>query len=184
MASLQKGDEKAYARVYEQFVNQLFYFVVGIVKDRAAAEDICSETWVKAFRRVGDFATMAALRSFLVVTARNAAVDVLRATSQHANSHREIGYLTAGLEKDVEQLYITSEVLQHIYTAIESLPPQCREVVKLSLLEGRSIGEIAGQMNLAYKSVQNQKTKGMQLLRNSLLKSGLLPAFLLWIGAR
>ncbi len=80
----------------------------------------------------------------------------------------------------MELQFIASEILQAIYAEIENLPTQCREVVRLAILEGKTNDEIAEAMNIAYKSVQNNKTRGMQMLRTALLKNPHLGAVLLF----
>jgi len=182
LRKIAKGNEQAFAQVYHLFVRQLFYFIQGIVKNEAVAQCLTSETFMKAYQRAAGFPTLSALKSFLMTTGKNAALDFLRTEKGHASSHQEIRYLSTEGEKDVEQQYIASQLLQQIYLEIENLPPQCREVIRLSLLEDKSIEEISAILHIAYKSVQNQKTKGMQLLRNALLKSNLLPAFILYWG--
>jgi RNA polymerase sigma-70 factor (ECF subfamily) len=60
--------------------------------------------------------------------------------------------------------------MQALYAAIEKLPPQCRTVIRCSFVEGKSVREIADEMQLAYQTVQNQKQRGIKLLRWTLLQ--------------
>ncbi len=69
-----------------------------------------------------------------------------------------------------EKRLIDSEIIQLVYAEIENLPSQVKEVVRLSLIEGKTIGEIANQMNIAYKTVQNHKTKGFNTIKMNLLE--------------
>lgn len=179
MLGLSRGESQAYTALYDRYMNQLFYFVNGVVKDPSVAEDIVAECFIKVWKKAGDFHSLPALKSFLMVSGKNAAIDHLRMKTGHTQTHEEIRYLGSSTEKDVEEQYIASELLQLIRQEIDLLPPQCRQVMQLYLLEGLSNEEIAERMNLAYKSVQNQKTKGLKLLRNALIKSDLMAILLL-----
>ena len=57
---------------------------------------------------------------------------------------------------------------QRISFAIAQLPQKCREVFLLSRQEGLTYKEIAQHMNISVKTVENQLSKALKLLRNSL----------------
>lgn len=54
------------------------------------------------------------------------------------------------------------EILQ---SALATLPPKCKEIFLLSKLQGLKYREIAGKLSLSEKTVENQMTKAIKLLR-------------------
>jgi len=160
----------------------LCYFLENRIGDRPAAEDIATECFFKAFQRITDFKTISKLKSFLYTAANNAAIDHINAKKRHNASHNEIEYLSRPEVEDVEMQFIRSEVLQSIYRESDNLPVQSREVIRLSLLEGKSINEVAEEMKISYKTVQHYKTLGLKSLRLTLTKDQLLTFTILISG--
>jgi RNA polymerase sigma-70 factor (ECF subfamily) len=87
----------------------------------------------------------------------------------HEEKEKEILYLS---EQDTRHEFdlaeIKSEVLQYVYAEIEKLPEKCREVFKLSYLEGMKLSEVAQHLNISEQTVANQKTKALKMLRLAL----------------
>ncbi|MBO9572115.1 MAG: sigma-70 family RNA polymerase sigma factor [Chitinophagaceae bacterium] len=170
--ALQKGEAAAYAQVYNNHFEGLCYFINRNIADRQAAEDIAAESFIKTFDRITQFESMVKLKSFLYTVANNATLDLIKSTNRHRSSHEEINFLQKETyEESIEKQVIRAEVMQAIYSEIENLPKQSREVIRLSLLEGKSIDEVAHELGMAYKTVQHYKTQGLKTLRIQLLKN-------------
>jgi RNA polymerase sigma-70 factor (ECF subfamily) len=172
--SFQQGERKALHQVYALYQQMLCFFTAQLVADTMAAEDIVSECFIIAFQKKEDFPTLNQLKSFLFTAARNAALNYLKAQKRHDDIHHSIEQGADKFSIDVENAYIRTEVIQLISLEIEKLPPQCRQVVRLAILEGKSAAEIAAELNMAYQTVLNQKAKGVALLRTVILKNELL----------
>lgn len=138
------------------------------------AEDIAAESFIKAWQKRQDFASLEKLKAFLFVVAHNAALDYLRAKKLRDHQQPFLQQQLAVFPENAEEAYIRAEALQAIYRSIESLPPQCRQVVKLSVIDGLAPDEIAKLLNISYKTVRNQKSIGLKTLRLALLHDKLL----------
>jgi RNA polymerase sigma-70 factor (ECF subfamily) len=174
ISAFQRGERKALHQVYTLFQQQLCFFTGQLIADTMAAEDIVSECFINAFQRKEDFPSLGQLKSFLFTAAKNAALNYIKAQKRHDDIHHSIERGAERFSIDVENAYIKTEVLQFISGEIEKLPPQCRQVVHLAIIEGKSAPEIAAELNMAYQTVLNQKAKGVALLRTAVLKNKLL----------
>lgn len=170
----QRGERVALHAVYERFMRPLCYFTDQMVENTMASEDIVSECFIQAFKRKEDFPSIAHLKSFLYTSARNAALNHLKAQKRHGDVHHSLEKAAERLDTDVEKAYIKAEVMQLIFSEVEKLPPRCRDVVRLAVIDGKSAQEIATELNMAYQTVLNQKAKGVGLLRVALLKNELI----------
>lgn len=172
--AFQRGERLALLEIYDRYQKALCFFTDQLIGNTMAAEDIVSECFIKAFQQRENFPSLGQLKSFLYTAAKNAALNYLKAEKRHSDIHHALGEAGERFSADVEHAYIRSEVMQHIHREIEKLPPQCRQVVRLSILEGRTASEIAGELDMAYQTVLNQKAKGVALLRTAILKNKLL----------
>ncbi|SEW01931.1 RNA polymerase sigma factor [Chitinophaga arvensicola] len=175
----QDGSQLAFEQCYEENIMALCYFTEKIVDDRTVAEDIATECFIKLLDRLQSFENSQKVKSFLFVTANNAALDHLRMKKRHQVSHEEIAYINNRSQEDIERDFIRAEALQAIYQEIDRLPEKSRQVVFMSVIEGLSLDEIAEKLDMAYKTVQHYKTQGLKLLRVALLKNKYLPVGLL-----
>ncbi|RAJ08469.1 RNA polymerase sigma-70 factor (ECF subfamily) [Chitinophaga skermanii] len=178
MAGLQSMQEEAFKTLHGLYYRQLCYYTQQITQQQTAAEDIATDTFIKLLEGNFQFATLAKLKSFMFTVAHNAALDFIKSEKRHQLAHEEIEKVQSTTQAPYEYARIQSEALQAVYHEIEQLPTQCREVIRLSFINGMSIQEIAAHMGIAYKTVQNQKARGLQLVRNALIKKSIRPELL------
>jgi len=170
-----QGDTNAIRDIFRAFYRPLCYFATQLTGNQPEAEDIAIDSIIKLLEKRGDFDNVHNIKSFLFVTTRNACFDFLRSEQRHGHSHKELLYLQGEAEEQVENEMIKARVLQEIYTKVEKLPPQCRKIFKLVFFEGLSTAEIAQKMNITARTVLNQKTRAISLLKGTLLSKDLLP---------
>ncbi|MBO9571736.1 MAG: sigma-70 family RNA polymerase sigma factor [Chitinophagaceae bacterium] len=172
----------AFEVVYERFASGLCLFVDQMIKNKQVAEDIAVEVLGKSFRRPDNFESFNKLKSFLFTSANNAALDYLKTQKRHDKAHQEIKYLQEYDMDDVELAYIRSEVIAAVEAAINALPRQPQQVIRMAFIEGKKLPEIAAELQLSYNTVQNHRARGIELMRVHLLKNKWLSAPVLWIA--
>jgi RNA polymerase sigma-70 factor (ECF subfamily) len=167
--SLQGGDRPAFAIAYNQYYLFIYHYTKKFVDDNQLAEDITADSFVKLWRHAETVSDVQNVKAFLRTTARNACLDHLKLQRNHQEKEKEILYLS---EQDTRNEFdlaeIKAEVLQYVYAEIEKLPEKCREVFKLSYLEGMKVSEVAQHLNISEQTVANQKTKALKMLRLAL----------------
>ncbi|MBC7851730.1 MAG: RNA polymerase sigma-70 factor [Chitinophagaceae bacterium] len=164
--SFTSGEEQGFDYIYLEFYRPLMFFANKILHDGERAADLVSEQFIKAWERRSTFQTMKHLRAFLYTSTRNAAIDQLRKTkilSLDATAEE----FTANEKTAIEYL-IQAETYRQVYQAVEQLPPQAREVIRLFYLLGQDYKEIAKRLNLSVNTVRVQKARALRILRNSI----------------
>ena len=73
-------------------------------------------------------------------------------------------------EWDVSAQIESMELEEKIMEAVDTLPEKCREVFELNRFEGLTYSEVAEQLNISVKTVENQMSKALKILREKLLK--------------
>ena len=176
LKKFQNGDERACRLLYTQFYRPVCYFVKNIVDSPDQAEDITSESFIKLWARRETMRSVSQVKSFLYITARNAALNHLKALQVRSRSQDD---LIRAMESTAEQDHfiariVKAQLLQHIYDEIEKLPPKLQQVFKLIYIEGLTTKEIAAQLAIKEQSVRNAKTKALAMLRYTLIKNNVL----------
>jgi len=128
---LKSGDQSAFDSIFRVHYAHLVGFAQGMLRDRAAAEDVAQEVMLELWRRRGDLAISESLRAYLLRATRNRSLNQLR----HANVARRAEPHLVGEESvnatGASQL-VASELRTALAEAVAELPPACREVFELS----------------------------------------------------
>jgi RNA polymerase sigma-70 factor (family 1) len=188
MELFREGNETALAYFFKLHHKALSYFANQILVDEAAAQEIVSDCFLKLWQKHSDFQKAHNIKAFLFISCRNACLNYLRQLkTRSAAQDRYITELETETTSSDYQV-IETELLELVSTEINALPEKMKEVFKLLYLNGKSTSEVADELDLSVQTVRNQKTKAIELIKNSLLKKGISTAvyfaFLLFIEGK
>lgn len=155
--------------------SQLKAYLRGSFPSVRDVDDLVQESYLQIWRR--QLATpIRGAKSFLFKIARHLAIDSLRHGARSPIDHvADIGQLAVlDTKANAAETAVTSEELELLVIAIESLPPRCREVVILRKLRGLSQKEIALRMGITERTVEVQGTKGLHRCEEFLRERGVM----------
>ncbi len=153
--SFNKGNEESYIDLFEMMYAPLCQFCEKYVINRALAEDIVQEIFVKLFEGALKFDSFLLLKVYLYRCVKNASLNHLKKydtvnTCNSDNLHEkstESNFLTAMLEQ---------EVIVELHKAVGELTDKRREIIELSLA-GLSNVEIADNLSVSINTIKTQK---------------------------
>ncbi|MEU2599077.1 ECF subfamily RNA polymerase sigma factor, BldN family [Streptomyces hirsutus] len=164
----QAGEADAFGRLYDQYSDTVYRYIYYRVGSKANAEDLTSETFLRALRRIGTFTWQGRdFGAWLVTIARNLVAD-------HFKSSRFRLEVTTGEMLDANEVARSPEdsVLEYLSNAalldaVRRLNPQQRECVTLRFLQGLSVAETArvmGKNEGAIKTLQYRAVRTLARL--------------------
>ncbi|MEU1809528.1 sigma-70 family RNA polymerase sigma factor [Micromonospora sp. WMMD1076] len=168
----QAGESEAFGLIYDRYVDTVFRFVYFRVGNRQLAEDLTSDTFLRALKRIGSFTWQGRdLGAWLVTIARNLVAD-------HFKSGRYRLEVTTGDVLDADREDRGPEgspeaaVVEHItnvalLTAVKQLNPEQQECIVLRFLQGFSVAETAramGKNEGAIKALQYRAVRALARL--------------------
>lgn len=168
----QAGEAEAFGLLYDRYVDTVFRFVYFRVGNRQLAEDLTSDTFLRALKRIGSFTWQGRdLGAWLVTIARNLVAD-------HFKSGRYRLEVTTGDVLDADREDRGPEgspeaaVVEHItnvalLTAVKQLNPEQQECIVLRFLQGFSVAETAramGKNEGAIKALQYRAVRALARL--------------------
>jgi RNA polymerase sigma-70 factor (ECF subfamily) len=165
----QQGDGEAFATIYERYVDVVYRYVYYRVGSHHVAEDLTSETFVRALRRLDSFTwTGRDIAAWFVTIARNLVVD-------HVKSSRYRLEVTTGdmLDGDERAPSTEAEVLErlrdeHLLGAMRGLKPDQQECLSLRFLQGLSLAETAEVMGRSAGAVKQLQLRAVRSLHKAL----------------
>lgn len=164
----QAGEAEAFGRLYDQYSDTVYRYIYYRVGGKATAEDLTSETFLRALRRIGTFTWQGRdFGAWLVTIARNLVAD-------HFKSSRFRLEVTTGemldaneVERSPEDSVLESLSNAALLDAVRRLNPQQRECVTLRFLQGLSVAETArvmGKNEGAIKTLQYRAVRTLARL--------------------
>jgi RNA polymerase sigma-70 factor (ECF subfamily) len=145
--------------LYRQFRGKVFSTACRMVSNRADAEDITQDVFIKVFRKLGQFRGDAKLSTWIYRITVNACLDFRR-----RRRRRE----TVPLDETVDVASVGMSVGRLIEHAIPDLPPGCREVFVLHDIQGLKHSEIAEALGITDGASKSQLHRARGLLRRKL----------------
>jgi RNA polymerase sigma-70 factor (family 1) len=180
IVSFRKGDPEALQTLLKQYYNPLCLFADRLLTDKAAAEDIVGEAFIKLWNKRTNFESLQNVKAFMYITVRNACLNHLKQAKRDSLSKKQMAYLTGEKEEFVLNEMIRAEVLKEIMNEVNNLPEQCGKVLRLGYLEGLKNQEIADLLNISVHTVKNQKARAIQLLKTRLRNRDLMSLLLVY----
>jgi len=152
--------------MYESLASTLFIFANRMLQDREEARDIVNNAFLKLLEHGTPLETFVKVKPFLYSIVRNACIDHLRRVDTAKRNSSNLSHLQYSEQVGEDGFDdLRSKVLAKIYQEIEKLPTSCREIFKLSYLEGLKNREIAEKLAINEKTVRNQISKARKKLR-------------------
>lgn len=151
--------------LFKENYARLCYFAFKLTGDLPAAEDIVQDCFVKWWSRSPELPTETNMKAYLYQSVRNACLNLRRHTEVEKRYAKREGMPTESNEGRYLDFIIRAEVLGEINKAIETLPPGCRQVLKLSYFESLKNEEIAEALGISINTVKTQKARALKLLQ-------------------
>ena len=180
VALAQQGRESAYRELIRRYERPVFSLVFRMVRDRAMAEDLSQETFIKVLNNIDRYVPEFKFSSWLFKIANNLAIDHLRrrqlpTISMHgapdATTASRIEATTFEIASDGESALDELEARElgtAIEKAIAALRPEYRSCIMLRHVEGRSYEEIAATLDLPLGTVKTYIHRARHELRKAL----------------
>ena len=158
------GDHDAVGDLYDRHSRLLFGLVVRVLNDQAEAEEVLQEVFVQAWTRAHTYnAALGSPVGWLLGIARHRAIDRLRAKGARLRAVE--GAVSPLPIATPETLALVTERQRDVHRALESLPPEQRELIECAYFLGSTQSEMAAQLNLPLGTVKSRIRAGLQTLR-------------------
>ena len=173
VAQLRRGDPDALAALLARYQNRLYRYLLRMVRDPAAAEDLFQQTWLRVAQNIRRFDPRHNFEAWFFRIARNLAIDHLRRyllesldePLSSGDSRSEA--LPAAGPSALDQV-IERERRGHVAAAMATLPMLSREVLTLRFEEEMKLEEIAALLEIPLSTAKSRLRRALDGLRMQL----------------
>lgn len=178
MLAFQEGDSEAFVALYDRYTRPLINFFYKMCYDRALAEDLTQETFLRLLRFRGRYRPEATFRTFIYTVARNLWIDRFRsrkaapktisAELRVQEDGATIGDLVPGREQEVPKRVADREAADLVRSAVEDLPEGQRMVFLMAEAQGLKYREISEILEIPIGTVKSRMNAAIGRLRGLL----------------
>lgn len=176
----QRGDRDAFGELYARYVGGVARFVGSRVGgDRALVQDLTSETFLRALRRIDSVSYQGRdVGAWLTTIARNLLADhrkSSRARLERASAELADGGRLWGADRGPEQVVINAAALAEVRRCVEQLPADQRECLRLRFWEESSVADTAVAMGRSVNAVKALRHRAIAALRAAMADDATRP---------
>lgn len=131
------------------------------------SKNLVQDVFLKFWHNRKKLTINTSVRSYLFVSVKNRCFDFIKQANRKGTlNYTELDKID--LADESMQTFVLTELEAIFQTSLNKLPERCREVFELSRFEGLKNKEIAKQLNISEKTVENQMTKALRILKKEM----------------
>ena len=140
LSKVEQGDQDAMASLFDRYSGMVYSVALRVLKDAGQAEDVMQDIFIQIWKKPGAFVSgRGSLGAWLVVVARNRAIDSLRRRRPTDSVEDVVLASSTDLAAEAERNTLMAKVRVYLH----QLPPEQRKSVEMAYFEGMSHSEIA-----------------------------------------
>lgn len=163
---LRQNSDKAIDLVFRKYYVFICTVIVRIVSDSDLAEDLAQDVFYGLWKKRQKIHVNTSLKAYLRRSAKNKTLNYIRDQKIKFEEEDRLPILKSKIPS-INQDMEAEELKSIIHQTIDALPERCRMVFNLSRFEEMSYQEIATALNISIKTVENQVSKALKILRKA-----------------
>ena len=173
LSRLREGDTAAFDEIYNHYWEKTLNYAYNLTKQEDIARDITQEIFVSLWVRKEAIDVQNSLVGYLFSAVRNQVVKHIR-TSNHKEEYLKHfeRYIINQPSNSTDENLLLNDLKKAIEHSLVDLPPRCRQIFEMSRFQNLSNSEIAEELKISNRTVENQLAIALKHLRIS------LPSFL------
>lgn len=164
---LKANSRVAFQEIFRRHYSAACQTIRRFIREPSTAEDLAQDVFVRFWERRHQIEVKTSIGAYIRRMAINEALTFLRKQKKFQQDNIE-DFSLANKDSSTVQVMEGEELRLKIKKAIDSLPPKCRTVFMLSRHEEMSYKQIAEQLDISVKTVENQIGKALKVMREQL----------------
>ena len=165
------GDIEAFEALFREYQGEVYRWIIRIVRDSGAAEDLTIETFWRIYRARTRFDPHRSFGAWARRIATNLALEHLSRRRPETSLNNEYLIGAPGTADPA----VAADVCAKVLAAFDELPATLGVTVRLAMIEEMPYAEIADALGISTNGVKSRVFRAIRLLRKSLEKRGVRP---------
>lgn len=165
---IQSGQIPAFEMLFRTHYPSLCRFAHTYLKNPDWAEEVVQAAFIGIWEKKAEIHIDTSIKAYLYRTVRNSCLNELKHERVKQTYQAKQLALDESFSSPADHLTLEGELERKIHQAIAKLPEQCRLIFTMSRFEELKYQEIADQLGISIKTVENQMGKALKLMRGYL----------------
>lgn len=166
---LKQGNHQAFEKIFITYFNNVKFFIQSFIKSNSEAEGLAQDIFLKIWENHSQIDTEKSFDSYLYTIARNTVFNYLKHKTVENSYSEYVHFSRSEFVDDPEKILYAKEIELLIEMKVEQMPQRRREIYKLSRFEGLSNDDIATNLGISKKTVENQLSLALNELRKLII---------------
>ena len=179
--NLKRGDVLSFDNIFKKYNKKVYYFALSYLKNKEEAEDVVQEEFMNLWKYRDQINEYYVFSKYLFKITYNETCKKFR---KQASDKKHLGEVLQNftLEDNSTNLDIEyNNLLETANLVIEKLPPRQKNIFLLNIKEELTNEQIAQQLNISKKTVENYLAKAKTSLKKSLSDGRILSILFFWL---
>lgn len=160
-------DPEAFEELFEEYAPRIKGFLLRQGADQSTADDLVQETLLTIWRKASQYsASRGTLSTWVFTIARNLRIDRIRRQKPWREADDDLSFMESD-EEPADEAVARGQMETRMRVAVSGLPPDQKEVIVLSYIEGLSQSDISARLDLPLGTVKSRMRLAYQRLRTS-----------------
>ena len=164
---VKKDDFSAYESLFKRYYQELYRFAYNYLRDQVPSEEMAQEVFLYLWEKRDQIEIKTTLKTYLYSAVKNKCLNYIKYEVPRKQELEE-SHLSLMITNQPEEGAESEKLKKYITAAIDQLPNKCRQIFVLSRNAGLTYEEIAEEMDISVKTVENQMSIALKKLRESL----------------
>jgi len=160
---IEQNNHGAFTDFYSYNFQKLILVADKYVNDIYVAEEVVQDVFLKIWENKESLLYVSSIAAYLYKSVVNASINYINRQKNIEKHHLRIAADTT--EEDIESITAQNQLIVLLYNEIELLPEKCQKVFKLSRIQGLKYKQIAVELGISEKTVENHMGNALRLLR-------------------
>jgi len=171
---LKKDNKSAVDELFGYYYPRLYHFSKSILKIETGIDDILQEVFVKIWLNRQKISNAGTFNAYIFTITKNEVLNLIRSSVKDHTFKDELYLRSVAEEYQTQNQLEYDEIKTGIDHIVSSLPEKRKQVFILSRTEGLSNKEIAQQLNISKKTIEDHITHAIKHIKSAMQEMGMI----------
>lgn len=174
LADLANDDKHAFDELYRLYYPKLYVYSKSFLKIDSGIDDILQEVFVKVWMNRKNIKKVETYNAFLYTITKNTLLNEIRSRLKSEEFRTDLFYKSVASEFITQEAVEYNDIRKQVDQLVLQLPEKRRKIYLMSREEGKPNAEIAAELGISVKTVEDHMTHSLRFLKDRLRSLGLV----------